>query len=84
MIRAVGQSLTVDTNGVPLADLVFALRDVNPGDLVGVKVPSEPQDIGGISYVLALDDQAAKLYDAIRTDTLDTWVLDNETWVNGL
>jgi LCP family protein required for cell wall assembly len=84
MIRSVGQSLTVDTNGVPLSDLMYALRDVNPGDLVGIKVPSQPQDIGGISYVLALDDQAPRLYDAIRADTLDTWVLDNQTWINAL
>jgi LCP family protein required for cell wall assembly len=84
MIRAVGQSLTVDTNGVPLSDLVFSLRDVNPGDLVGVKVPSEPQIVGGISYVIALEDQARTLYDAIRDDTLDAWTNDNQTWINGL
>jgi LCP family protein required for cell wall assembly len=84
LIRSVGQSLTVDTNGVPLADLVYALRDVKPADLIGVKVPSEPQDIGGISYVLPLDDQATALYDAVRTDNLDNWVLANPDWVNGL
>jgi LCP family protein required for cell wall assembly len=84
LIRSVGQSLTVDTGGVALADLVYALRDVKPADLVGVKVPSEPQDIGGISYVLALDDQASALYDAVRTDNLDNWVLANPDWVNGL
>lgn len=84
LIRSVGQSLTVDTNGVPLADLVYALRDVKPADLIGVKVPSEPQDLGGISYVLPIDDQASALYDAVRTDNLDNWVLANPDWVNGL
>jgi LCP family protein required for cell wall assembly len=84
LIRSVGQSLTVDTNGVPLPDLVYALRDVNPGDLVGVKVPSEAQIIGGVSYVLAFEDRAPPLYDAIRSDNLDTWVLENPDWVNGL
>ncbi|WP_338090476.1 LCP family protein [Planosporangium thailandense] len=84
IIRAVGASLTIDTGGVSLADLAYALRDVNPGDLVGIKLPSEPRDIGGFSYVLALDDQATTLYDAIRNDTLDTWVGQNTTWVNGL
>jgi LCP family protein required for cell wall assembly len=84
LIRSVGASLTVDTGGVPLADLVYALRDVSPGDLVGVKVPSEPQDIGGISYVLAFEDQAAKLYEAIRHDNLEIWVQQNTSWVNGL
>jgi LCP family protein required for cell wall assembly len=84
LIRSVGQSLTVDTNGVPLADLVYALRDVKPADLIGIKVPSQPQDIGGISYVLALEDQASALYDAVRSDNLDNWVLANPDWVNGL
>jgi LCP family protein required for cell wall assembly len=84
LIRSVGQSLTVDTNGVPLSDLVYALRDVKPADLIGIKVPSEPQDIGGISYVLALEDQASALYDAVRGDNLDNWVLANPDWVNGL
>jgi LCP family protein required for cell wall assembly len=84
LIRSVGQSLTVDTNWVPLADLVYALRDVKPADLIGIKVPSQPQDIGGISYVLALEDQASALYDAVRSDNLDNWVLANPDWVNGL
>jgi LCP family protein required for cell wall assembly len=84
LIRSVGQSLTIDTGGVPLADLVYALRDVRPGDLVGVKVPSESQDIGGISYVVAFEDQAAKLYEAIRNDDLDVWGQQNTAWVNPL
>jgi LCP family protein required for cell wall assembly len=84
LIRSIGQSLTVDTNGVPLADLVYGLRDVKPADLIGIKVPSEPHDIGGISYVLALEDQASALYDAVRSDNLDNWVLANPDWVNGL
>jgi LCP family protein required for cell wall assembly len=84
LIRSVGASLTVDTGGVPLSDLVYALRDVNPGDLVGVKVPSEPRDIGGISYVVAYEEQAAKLYEAIRQDNLDIWAQESTAWVNGL
>jgi LCP family protein required for cell wall assembly len=84
LIRSVGASLTVDTGGVPLSDLVYALRGVNPGDLVGVRVPSEPQDIGGISYVLPHEDEASTLYEAIRQDNLDTWVQESTNWVNGL
>jgi anionic cell wall polymer biosynthesis LytR-Cps2A-Psr (LCP) family protein len=84
LIRSVGASLTVDTGGVPLADLMYALRDVNPGDLVGVKVPSEPQDLGGVSYVVEYEDQATTLYDALRHDNLDIWLQSNTNWVNGL
>ncbi|MER7276771.1 LCP family protein [Dactylosporangium sp. NPDC000244] len=80
-IRAIGQALTVDTNGVSLADLMFALRNVRPGNLMGLQVPSEPQDIGGISYVVALPESEG-LYTAIRDDLLDSWAVENPTWVN--
>jgi LCP family protein required for cell wall assembly len=84
MIRAVGSSLTVDIGDVPLADLVYSLRDIHPGDLVGLKVPSEPRDIGGYSYVIEFPDQAKALYQALRDDDLADWVIQNPTWVNGL
>jgi LCP family protein required for cell wall assembly len=80
-IRAIGQALTVDTNGVSLADLMFALRNVRPSNLMGLQVPSEPQDIGGISYVVALPE-AEGLYTAVRDDLLDSWAVENPTWVN--
>ncbi|MGC9667124.1 LCP family protein [Planosporangium sp. 12N6] len=84
LIRSVGSSLTVDTGGVALADLGYALRGVNPGELVGIKIPSEPQDIGGISYVIAHEQEATALYQAIREDSLDTWIQNNPTWLNSL
>ncbi|GAA3229901.1 LCP family protein [Dactylosporangium siamense] len=81
LIRALGGALTVDTNGVALEELMFGLRNVRPSSLLGLTVPSEPQDIGGISYVVGLEDAQA-LYSAIRGDTLDAWAVENPTWVN--
>ncbi|HET8661014.1 MAG TPA: LCP family protein [Micromonosporaceae bacterium] len=80
-VRAVGSSLAVDTNGVALEDLAFALRNVRPGTLVGVQVPSHPQNIGGVSYILQ-EDAAQSLYQAIRADNLDAWALENPSWVH--
>jgi LCP family protein required for cell wall assembly len=80
-IRALGSALTVDTNGVSLADLVLGLRNVKPTALVGIRMPSVQQTIGGIAYVLETDETPA-LYRAIVSDTLDTWVLSNQSWVN--
>src|SRR5689334_21326231 len=51
-IRAVGESLTVDTNGAPIDELLFGLRNVSPSHLMGVQVPSAPEMIGGISYII--------------------------------
>jgi hypothetical protein len=73
--------MTVDTNGVALADLVFGLKNVNPAALVGIRMPSAQETIGGIAYVLPTDETPA-LYQAIVSDTLDTWVLANQSWVN--
>jgi len=82
-IRAVGQSLTVDTNGVALDELMFRLRNLGPTRLTGVELPSVPEDRGGISYVIA-KPEAQGLFGAVRDDTLDTWTTDNPTWVNNI
>lgn len=83
VIRDVGKSLTVDTNGVPLDQLAFTLRNITPASLVGIRLPSTTATIGGVSYVLA-SDRAPSLYEAIYEDTLDRWVTDNSTWVNDI
>jgi LCP family protein required for cell wall assembly len=83
IIRAVAGTLTVDTGGVPLEALMFGLRDIRPSSLMGVSVPSEPRWIGNTSYIVALDE-AEGLYRAIAEDTVDTWILQNPSWVNRL
>jgi LCP family protein required for cell wall assembly len=83
VIRAVGSSLTVDTNGVPLDQLVFTLRNINPSSLVGVRVPSSTQTIAGVSYVVT-QDRAQSLFDSVYNDTLARWATNNPTWVNAL
>lgn len=79
-LRSVGSALTVDSGGYGLADLIFGLRNVTPGTLVGVKVPSEPQMIGGVSYIVADPAGSQSLFRAIRDDTLDQWVPANPSW----
>lgn len=81
VIRQVGGALTVDTGGVPLSDLVLALRRVGPDDLTGIKVPSHTENTGGTSYVL-LDKQADDLFQAIRTGELRMWAAEHQAWVN--
>jgi len=83
IIRAVGSSLTIDTNGVALDQLVFTLRNVRPSSLVGIRLPASTQTIAGVSYVIA-NEQAQSLYDAIYDDTVGTWALNNPTWVNSI
>ncbi|MFF5176332.1 LCP family protein [Micromonospora sp. NPDC000089] len=83
VLRAVGSSLTVDTNGVPLADLAMALRKLPTDALSGVQVPSYPQTIDQISYVV-LDNGGGGLFDAVRNERVADWVTANPRWVNHL
>jgi LCP family protein required for cell wall assembly len=81
-VRAVGSSLTVDTNGVDTDELMFGLRNMRPGNMLGLQVPSAPEMIGGISYILPMQHDAEALYGALRSDTLDTWAAGNANWTN--
>lgn len=83
LIRAIGKSLTVDTNGVPVVDLILALRGMRADGLTGIQVPARDQMINDTSYTV-LDQQAAGLFAALRDDRLDAWVAANPRWVNAL
>jgi hypothetical protein len=83
LIRAVGSSLTVDTNGVPLQDLIFAMRGLRASDLVGLQVPAHPEMHGGTSYAL-LDDPAPDLFAALSQAEVAGWAAANPKWINKL
>jgi len=83
LLRAVGSSLTVDTNGVPLEDLIFAMRGLRASDLTGLQVPAHPEMIGGISYAL-LDEPAPDLFAALSHAEVAGWATANPRWINKL
>jgi LCP family protein required for cell wall assembly len=84
MIRAVGQSLTMDTNGIPLAVLAYTLHGIKADDLTGVRLPSySGPDDSGTSYVFA-NDLAPSLYEAIRDDSMGDWLAGHPQWRNSL
>ncbi|MEV4821527.1 LCP family protein [Micromonospora sp. NPDC049274] len=83
VLRAVGGSLTVDTNGVPLEDLLLALRALPPDGMHGVQVPSSPQTIDQVSYVV-LDNGGNGLFEAVRGTRVPAWAQANPRWVTRL
>ncbi|HEY6597035.1 MAG TPA: LCP family protein [Asanoa sp.] len=83
LVRAIAGTLTVDTNGADLDNVVLALRNLGSDDLTGVAVPSHDENIDGTSYVV-LDPQASSLFRAIRGAMLARWVAANPTYVNHL
>ncbi|GHJ12392.1 MULTISPECIES: LCP family protein [unclassified Micromonospora] len=83
VLRAVGGALTVDTNGVPLDELVFALRALPADALRGVRLPSHPQTIDQVSYVV-LDPDGGDLFTALQDTRVPEWAGANPRWVNRL
>ncbi|MFI5834306.1 LCP family protein [Micromonospora sp. NPDC051300] len=83
VLRAAGGALTVDTNGVPLDELVFALRALPADALRGVRLPSYPQTIDQVSYVV-LDTGGDDLFTAVRDARVPEWADANPRWVNRL
>lgn len=83
LIRAVGSSFTVDTNGVPLQDLVLALRDMPRDAVRGIQLPSHPYEADGLSYV-RLDPAAGDLFQSLTGSAVDDWARANPSWVHRL
>jgi LCP family protein required for cell wall assembly len=83
VIRAVGASLAVDTNGLPTQDLVLALRGLRSETTNGIQLPSRSEMIGETSYVV-LDDAAPGLFQSLSGPDLDVWARANPQWVNKL
>ncbi|WP_456320241.1 LCP family protein [Micromonospora tarensis] len=83
VLRAVGGSLTVDTNGVPLEDLLLALRALPPDGMRGVQLPSSPQTINEVSYVV-LENGGDGLFEAVRGTRVPAWAQANPHWVTRL
>jgi LCP family protein required for cell wall assembly len=81
LLRSVASTMTVDTGEMALPDLVFALRDLRPDNITGIKIPSGVDTIDQTSYVVT-DPDADGLFDAIRTDSMARWAKDNQAWVN--
>lgn len=83
LIRAVGSSFTLDTNGTPLEDLVLALREMPRGALHGIQLPSHPYEAGGLSFV-RLEPAAGDLFVALADSKVRQWADANPTWVHRL
>ncbi|HEX6683945.1 MAG TPA: LCP family protein [Candidatus Limnocylindrales bacterium] len=82
-IRALGDSITVDTGGASLGDAVLALRSLRPEALLGITVPSYPEMIGDESFIL-MNEETPALFDALRTAQLSEWASVNPQWTHQL
>lgn len=86
LIETIGDHVLIDLGGHTVTDFALALRGLNATDLATIRIPSEPADIDGTSYVVTQPgpQQAAAtaLYTALRTDELDNWISTHPDWAD--
>lgn len=80
-LRALGDSMTVDTGEDSVTDVALAMRGLRSESLVGVAVPSHPEVINGESCVV-MDGDAASLFEAMQDADLDKWIDKHPQWVH--
>jgi LCP family protein required for cell wall assembly len=84
VLRAAGQTMTVDSGNAALTDWLFTLKDINPSDLTMIKTNGgqfRSQNIGGQSFE-TLDPTSLQLFKAIRDDDVATFAAANPTWLS--
>lgn len=79
VITAAGRAFVLDTGGVPIVDFVFTLRGITANDLVLVTTNDGEFNSAGFSSTAAerLTPQSLEMFDAVRTGTLDEYLLAN-------
>ncbi|MDG4775071.1 LCP family protein [Solwaraspora sp. WMMD792] len=79
VITAAGKAFVLDTGGVPIADFVFTLRGITSNDLIMVKTNGGEFNPAGFSSTAAerLTPESLEMFDAVRTGTLDDYLLAN-------
>jgi anionic cell wall polymer biosynthesis LytR-Cps2A-Psr (LCP) family protein len=83
LITAVGKTMTVDDGGISLEDWAFAMRNLNPNDLITVKTNDgkfNSATIGGQS-VEKLSPDSLDMLRAVRTDNLANWLTAHPDWI---
>jgi polyisoprenyl-teichoic acid--peptidoglycan teichoic acid transferase len=84
LISAVGKTMTVDNGGISLEDWAFAMRGVNPDNLVTIKTNDgkfNSRSVPGVGSVEVLSDTSTALLKAVRTDTMAAFVKAHPSWV---
>ena len=84
LIRATGDALILDTNGVELVDFAFTVREVRPGDMVSLRTNEgwyNSANIDGVSAEV-LTDQSLAMFHAAASDTMAEFLLQHPDALN--
>jgi LCP family protein required for cell wall assembly len=79
VVAAAGRSFILDTNGRPLDDFLFTLKEIAAADLVMVKINGggfRSMAVGKKSYQY-LDEPSKRMFEAVSEDELGGFLVDN-------
>jgi LCP family protein required for cell wall assembly len=84
ILDVVGQSMTIDSGGIAIQDWIFAMKGIGGDDLLTVKTNNgtfhESAEQPGAE---ALDDASLELLEAVRSDTVETFLTSHTDMVSG-
>ncbi|GGK82251.1 LCP family protein [Mangrovihabitans endophyticus] len=84
LLSAVGKTMTVDNGGVSLEDWAFAMRNINPDDLVTIKTNDgklNSKSVPGVGSAEILSDTSMELLKATKDDELPTFLAKHQDWI---
>jgi anionic cell wall polymer biosynthesis LytR-Cps2A-Psr (LCP) family protein len=85
LLSALGRAMTVDDGGIPLADWAFAMRNLDPNNLITVKTNDghfDSRAVPGVGSVEILNGTSRELLQAVRTDTVDAFLRAHPGWTS--
>jgi LCP family protein required for cell wall assembly len=85
LIKAIGSTMTVDAGGISLEDWAFAMKGINPTDLITIKTNEgkfNPKSVAGIGEVEILSPDSLRLLESAKDDTVGQFAAENPTWVS--
>jgi LCP family protein required for cell wall assembly len=82
VLGVVGRSMTVSTGGISIEDWAFAMRNIGGEDMLTIKTNNGTYHKSPVNPgAEALDDNTLALLAAIRTDTVDQFVINHQDLV---
>jgi anionic cell wall polymer biosynthesis LytR-Cps2A-Psr (LCP) family protein len=84
LISAIGKAMTVDTGGISLEDWAFAMKGINPDDVVTLKTNDgkfNSRSVAGVGSVEILDPTSLDMLQAAKADTMAAFVQAHPTLI---
>jgi LCP family protein required for cell wall assembly len=84
LVSAIAKTMTVDDGGISLEDWAFAMRTIDPDDLITIKTNDgkfNSRSVAGVGSVEILSKTTMSLLKSAKSDDLESFVQANPGWV---